>query len=88
MAKHVIVVGVPSMPYGPEGVDPAERDRRYYLEAARNIRYQADRGNGFSGSNVTETVARLCEAVARSLGDSHGTFIPDAPIDVEVGGPS
>ena len=77
MAKHVIVVGVPSVPYGPLGIDPRRADADYYRDAARNIRHQAARGEAFAGSNLTETVALLCEAVARSLDEPHGAFVPD-----------
>lgn len=69
--RHAVVVFVPSVPHGPEGVDAREADADYYREAARNIRFQAERGNAFSGSNVTEAVAQLCEAVARSLDTAH-----------------
>jgi len=67
MAEHIITVAVPSVPFGPEGVPVTKRDAKYYREAARNIRFHASRGRAFSGSNVTETVAKLCDAVADSL---------------------
>jgi hypothetical protein len=67
VAEHIITVNVPTVPFGPEGIPMHERDAKYYREAARNIRFHASRGRAFSGSNVTETVARLCVAVADAL---------------------
>lgn len=55
---------VPSIPYPPENTTRDRADADYYRSAAESIRYQASRGNAFAGSNVTETVAKLCEAVA------------------------
>lgn len=64
---HVLTVTVPSVPYGPEGVPVEQADADYYRAAARNIRRAKQRGNSFAGSNLTETVAKLCDAVADSL---------------------
>lgn len=61
------LVHIPHVPHGPKGVPEHEADAKYYRDAARNIRSQKARGNAFSGSNVTETVARLCEVVAEAL---------------------
>lgn len=63
---HIAVVSIPRVPFGPEGA-PRTVDARYYRDAARNIRSQAERGNGFAGSNLTESVARLCDAAADAL---------------------
>ncbi|WP_144719264.1 hypothetical protein [Agrococcus jejuensis] len=60
-------VVIPSVPFGPIGVPHARADANYYRLAARNIRSAAARGGGFAGSNLTETVARLCEAAAEAL---------------------
>lgn len=67
MAEHVVTVKVPTVPFGPKGIPAREADADYYRAAARNIRFQASRGNAFAGSNLTETVARLCDAVAEVL---------------------
>ena len=64
---HILTVEVPTVPFGPENIPVVDRDATYYREAAKNIRYQAMQDNRFAGSNVTETVARLCIAVAKSL---------------------
>jgi len=60
-------VAVPVIPFGPEGVPRNVRDAKYYHQAARNIRYHASRGNSFAGSNLTESVAKLCDAAADAL---------------------
>lgn len=63
-------VKIPHVPFGPKGVPQIEADANYYREAARNIRFHAERGTGvakFAGSNLTEAVARLCEAAAEAL---------------------
>ncbi|PRI11899.1 hypothetical protein [Leucobacter massiliensis] len=62
-----IPVAIPTVPFGPETSTRDSADAGYYREAARNIRYQAMRGNAFSGSHVTEAVAQLCDAVADAL---------------------
>ena len=64
---HTLTVSVPSVPYGPKGVPSEQADAAYYRSAARNIRYRASRGNSFAGSNLTETVAKLCDLVAEAL---------------------
>jgi hypothetical protein len=64
---HVLTVTVPSVPHGPIGVPVEQADADYYRAAARNIRYAKQRGRSFAGSNLTETVAKLCDAVAESL---------------------
>lgn len=66
MSMHVEVVEIPSVPFGRDG-DPRTVDAEYYREAARNIRFQAVSGNAFAGSNLTETVAKLCIAAAEAL---------------------
>jgi hypothetical protein len=65
--SHTLTVAVPSVPYGPKGVPVEKADAGYYQAAARNIRYAAEHGNSFAGSNLTETVAKLCEAAAEAL---------------------
>lgn len=67
MVTHQVQVTVPSVPFGPEGVEPRVADASYFRSAARNIRFHKQRGQSFSGSNVTETVAALCEAAADAL---------------------
>lgn len=69
--SHLAIVAVPSIPYGPTSVPVLVSDADYYLEAARNIRWQASRGRALAGSNVTEAVALLCEAAARALLAAH-----------------
>ena len=72
LARHqprVLLVDVPRVPYGPAGLSETQADADYYRAAARNIRHQAERGNPFAGSNVTEAVARLCENVATALNE-------------------
>lgn len=66
MAEHVEIVAIPRVPHGPEGIDPRKADADYYREAARNIRFQFPKSR-FAGSNLTEAVARLCEAAAKAL---------------------
>lgn len=64
-------------------MDQADAD--YYRSAARNLRYHFSKGNKVMGSNLTETVALLCESAADALeskaqgtretdqtGESHG----------------
>lgn len=69
---HLREVVVPMVPFGPVGVPQAEADARYYRHAARNIRSAASRGGAFAGSNLTEAVARLCEAAADALDPKPG----------------
>ena len=64
---HTLIIDVPSVPYGPIGVPVEQADADYYRAAARNIRHAKSRGNSFAGSNLTETVARLCDSVAEAL---------------------
>lgn len=64
---YLLTVAVPSVPFGPTGVPVREADADYYRAAARNIRHHKALGNAFAGSNLTETVARLCEAAADAL---------------------
>lgn len=64
---HTLIVAIPSVPYGPAGTPVREADADYYRAAARNIRHQKAQGNAFAGSNLTETVAKLCEAAAEAL---------------------
>lgn len=64
---HERAVAIPGVMYGPLGIEPAKADADYYRAAARNIRYHKERGNAFAGSNLTEAVAKLCEAAAEAL---------------------
>lgn len=64
---HVLTVAIPSIPYGPILVPVREADADYYRAAAKNIRHQKAQSNAFAGSNLTEAVARLCEATAEAL---------------------
>lgn len=66
-AGYTVTVDVPSVPFGPLGVPPHEADSAYYRNAARNIRSAWSRGTEFACSNLTETVARLCEAAAEAI---------------------
>lgn len=70
--REPLPVVIPKVPYGPLGVPQDQADADYYLSAAENIRYHQSRGNSFAGSNLTEAVARLCEAVAAALGLTTG----------------
>lgn len=65
--EAALAVKVPPIPFGPEGVPADLANARYYRSAAKNIRYHASRGRSFSGSNLTEAVARLCDAAADAL---------------------
>lgn len=48
--------------------NPGSVDADYYREGARNIRFNARLGkSSIGGSNLTETVAALCESVADAL---------------------
>lgn len=67
MTNHRVLLDVPSVPYGPRHVTPSEADADYYRAAAAHIRSQARRGEAFAGSNLTESVARLCEAASAAL---------------------
>ncbi len=64
---HVLTINIPSVPYGPKGISAEQADAAYYRSAARNIRYHKLRGDSFAGSNLTETVAKLCDSVADAL---------------------
>jgi hypothetical protein len=61
------LVYVPHIPFGPLGVTANLADADYYRSAARNIRHQANVGQPFAGSNVTEAVAELCDNAAEAL---------------------
>lgn len=89
MAEHIRTVVIPSVPHGPKGVALAQADADYYREAALRIRSQFPKSR-FAGSNLTETVARLCEAAAVALDASdrcrcgharseHRYLFPDGP---------
>jgi hypothetical protein len=65
--SHTLKLKVPSVPFGPLGVPAEKADADYYRAAARNIRYGQEQGRSFAGSNLTETVAKLCDAVAEAL---------------------
>lgn len=67
MTTHTITVDVPSVPYGPKHVATTVADADYYRSAANHIRSAAARGEAFAGSNLTETVAKLCDEVADKL---------------------
>lgn len=67
--SHLTLIEIPTVPHGPEGVPTKEADADYYRKAAANIRWRAERGQGIAGSNVTEAVARLCEAAAAALAE-------------------
>ncbi|MFF9565749.1 hypothetical protein ACF1AJ_20540 [Leifsonia sp. NPDC014704] len=67
MSSHTLSIEVPSVPYGPHHVATLVADADYYRAAAKNIRHQAARGEAFAGSNLTETVAKLCDEVAAQL---------------------
>lgn len=60
-------VVIPSVPNGPAGLSQRESDAMYYREAAYLIRWHAEQGRPFAGSNLTEAVAQLCEAAAAAL---------------------
>ena len=64
---HAVAINVPSVPYGPKGISAEKADAGYYRSAARTIRHAAQRGQSFAGSNLTETVAKLCDSVADAL---------------------
>jgi len=70
---HTRTVSIPSVPYGPEDVPIEQADADYYRAAARNIRHAKSRGQSFAGSNLTETVAKLCDAVADALSETEPT---------------
>lgn len=62
-----VCVNVPRIPFAPPG-NPDSVDADYYREGARNIRFNAGLGkSSIGGSNLTETVAALCESVADAL---------------------
>lgn len=61
------LVAIPHVPHGPVGVAPEAASADYYRSAAENIRFQAERGRSFAGSNLTEAVAQLCEQAAVAL---------------------
>lgn len=62
-----VTVNVPRIPFAPHG-DPDSVDADYYREGARNIRFNAGLGkSSIGGSNLTEVVAALCDAVADAL---------------------
>ena len=64
---HALMINIPSVPYGPRGVQVEKADADYYRAAARNIRHAQQSGHSFAGSNLTETVAKLCDSVADEL---------------------
>lgn len=66
-----LAVDVPPIPFGPEGVPEDKANAGYYRAAAKNIRYHASRGRSVMGSNLTEAVARLCDATADALYERH-----------------
>lgn len=68
------LVAIPTVPHGVEYMPVDQADAGYYRSAAANIRAYKKRGLKFSGSNVTEAIARLCEAAADAL-----EATPDTP---------
>lgn len=66
-----LAVDVPPIPFGPKGVPYDKANAGYYRSAAKNIRYHARRGRSVMGSNLTEAVARLCDATADALYERH-----------------
>jgi hypothetical protein len=66
-AESYVLVQVPHILFGEKGMPENLEDADYYRSAARNIRHQANVGEPFAGSNVTEAVAKLCDNVADAL---------------------
>jgi hypothetical protein len=62
-----VLVHVPHIPFGPNGMPGNFPDAVYYRSAARVIRHQANVGVSFAGSNLTEAVAKLCDNAADAL---------------------
>jgi hypothetical protein len=62
-----VLVNVPHIPFGPNGMPGNFPDADYYRSAARVIRHQANVGGSFAGSNLTEAVAKLCDNAADAL---------------------
>lgn len=69
MTSHERTIKIPTVFGGPKHLTPEESDAMYYREAAASIRWnwRHAKNKGFAGSNLTEAVARLCEAAAESL---------------------
>jgi hypothetical protein len=67
MVDRQVLVDVPHIPFGPKRMPTNLADADYYRGAARVIRHQANVGQPFSGSNVTEAVAKLCDNAADAL---------------------
>jgi hypothetical protein len=65
--KDQVLVHVPHIPFGPKGMPGNLTDADYYRSAARTIRHQANVGEPFAGSLVTEAVAKLCDNAAEAL---------------------
>jgi hypothetical protein len=61
-----VLVNVPHIVFG-FGVQGNLADADYYRSAAREIRHQANVGQPFAGSLVTEAVAKLCDNAAEAL---------------------
>lgn len=74
MSSTERTIKIPTVPGGPKHLTPAQSDAMYYREAAANIRwnFRHAKNEGFAGSNVTEAVARLCEAAAEALDPKGG----------------
>lgn len=66
-ASHTVTVRVPHISLAPNGGDPIEPTGDNYRDAATRIRWQAERGRAFAGSNLTEAVAKLCDLVGNTL---------------------
>jgi hypothetical protein len=62
-----VLVNVPHIVFGPDGMPGHFTDAECYRSAARNIRHQANVGEPFAGPNVTEAVAKLCDNAADAL---------------------
>jgi hypothetical protein len=66
-AESYVLVHVPHILFGEKGMPENLEDADYYRSAARSIRHQANVGQAFAGSKVTEAVAKLCDNAAEAL---------------------
>ena len=62
---RTVTIPAPHVPHGPKGIPEHEADADYLRHAAKNLRWA-----GVLGSNLTETVAQMCEAAADALMDA------------------
>lgn len=67
--QQVLVVPVPHVPFGPEGVPAMLADATYLDHAASNLEGKFQIG----GSNVRATVVRMLRNVATALRAAHGS---------------